>query len=382
MSLSTRKQPQKKQSKKAASNTPEARFEREWQRVQSLQKQNQRLEQDLDELVKKVLTSIEPSERAYNDEVYFQTERLVRFLPKKSLTLWQREELYHWILENFAHLQQHPFAGHLDLEQLAQTIKDAAIADPNLPTGENVEEFDEHEESEQDLNAESEQDSLFEDDEDEAIDREFFEKLFEEYQSEQEERRAEDSQQAKALNQLLKSSSINKIFRQIAKVLHPDRELDPEQKKVKHQMMSQLIEAREQGDVPTIFSLYAEHVGQSPLAMIDGDLDKVTQLLKQQHHKLREEKEDILHRDPIKATIYQRFFAKTPKAISNKIRMHLHEINAATQEQQEISNNLNTLRNLKPYLEERNDLRQIVTFEQHILSGFREGMHDEDDIPF
>lgn len=376
MSLSTRKQP-KQTRKNATRNTPEARFEREWEKVQDLQKQNQRLEQELNDLAKKVLTGIEPSERAYNDEVYFQTERLLRFLPRKSLALWQREELYHWILENFAHLQQHPFAGHLDLEQLAQDIKDAAIADPHLPTGDHDEEFDEQA-FEQDSSEDSEQEDLLDEDEEEAMDREFFEQFYEEFQSSQDEQRAEDSQQAKALNQLLKSSSINKIFRQIAKVLHPDRELDPEQKKVKHQMMSQLIEAREQGDVPTIFALYAEHVGQSPLAMIDGDLDKVTELLKKQNGKLRLEKEGILQRDPMKAIIYQRFFAKTPKGVSNKIRNHLHEINAATQRQQEISNDINSLRNLKPYLEERHDLRQMASFEQHILRR----MHDEDDIPF
>lgn len=379
MSLSTTRKQSHQKSKKTAANTPEARFEREWQKVQNLQQQNQRLEQDLDELVKKVLADIEPAERAYNDELFFQTERLLGFLPKKSLTLWQREELYHWIIENFAHLQQHPFASHLDLEQLAQAIKEAAIADPHLPTGDPNESLDEHDEFEPGSQMDSEQDDLFDYDEDEAVDREFFEQLFEEFQSSQEEQREADSQQAKALNQLLKSSSINKIFRQIAKVLHPDRELDPEQKKVKHQMMSQLIEAREQGDVPTIFALYAEHVGQSPLAMIDGDLDKVTSLLKKQNGKLRLEKEAIIERDPIKAAIYERFYAKTPKGISTKIRNHLHGLNAATQEQQAISNDLNSLRNLKPYLEDRYDMRQMVSFERHII-GRR--YDDEDDIPF
>lgn len=359
MSLATREQP-KRHNKAAASNTPEGRFEREWQKVQALQQQNQRLEQDLDELAKQVLSDIEPSERAYTDEMYHQTERLLSFLPKKSLTLWQKEELYHWILENFSHLQRHPFAGHLDLAELAQKIKTSAIADPHQMLGENAEESDQHSNSVDEPFADDEDDDWLDDDDDTPEEQAFFEQFFEEFQSKREEQRQQDNQQEKALSQLLKSSSINKIFRQVAKVLHPDRELDPIQKKVKHQMMSQLIEAREQGDIPTIFALYAEHVGQSPLAMIDGDLDKVTGLLKQQCEKLRAAKQDILYRDPMKATIYQRFYAKSQRGIRKKIRDHLEGIAAATHEEREISNDLNSLKNLRPHLEDRNDMRRMA----------------------
>ena len=40
--------------------------------------------------------------------------------------------------------------------------------------------------------------------------------------------------------------------------------------------MSELIEARDNNDITTLFAFYAEHVDQSPLQELGGDLSDAT----------------------------------------------------------------------------------------------------------
>lgn len=382
MSLSTIRQP-KKSKKKNHAKTPEARFEREWARVQRLQKRNQKFASEVDALASQVLAAITEQEQAYTQALFNQTERLLVLFGRKSLTLWQKEALLLWLLDNMGTLLHHPFAGHLDVQALGAKMQDAMGAGDPGDQG-SPQAYDANEPHEQ-----HEQHELFEDefapeseiDDEDAEDTAFFEQLYEDYFNEQDRAHSDESEQSRALDQLLKGSSINKLFRQIARVLHPDREQDESQKKLKHQLMSELIEARDQGDVPKIFALYAEHVGQSPLPMIEGDLDKVTALLKAQARQLEQQKDEILDGNPMHGMIYERFYARTEQGIKANINSHLKAIRRETHQQQVIANHVTSLKKLKPYLEERYDQMQMESVMRELRAEHLEDL-DEEGIPF
>ena len=176
---------------------------------------------------------------------------------------------------------------------------------------------------------------------------------FEEFIRQQEsfEQMIKDDEQA--LNKLIKGGSINKLFRRLARVLHPDREQDEEARLEKNRLMSELSEARDSNDITTLFAFYTKYVGQSPLEELGGDLIDATELLNRQYAQLRSQHTDIVHEDPKAAALYQRFHKKTMKAAQREINTHLENL------QQDINNltlfckEVTSLNKLKPYLQMR-----------------------------
>ena len=63
---------------------------------------------------------------------------------------------------------------------------------------------------------------------------------------------------------------IARLFRRLARVLHPDRERDEGRKRDKHRLMSECLRAREAHDIDTLLSLYTAHVGALPDELVDG----------------------------------------------------------------------------------------------------------------
>ena len=54
-------------------------------------------------------------------------------------------------------------------------------------------------------------------------------------------------------NELFNATTLNKMFRQLSKVLHPDLEQDETLKQHKHELMAQLLNARDKHDVGTYY---------------------------------------------------------------------------------------------------------------------------------
>ncbi len=350
-----RQPPKTRKSRKP--ETPEERFEREWVRVQTLQQEVRRLEEELDALSTRVIAIIAEPERAVADVLFEQTERLLSFCPKKSLTQWQRQILAEWLVENIQALGQQLFVDHLDVRGLANRTLAALEAFAFMPSARTH--GSRTDASEDDFDPDADCEIPDHNDQLAAEERAFFERLYQEFAQEREHSDAEERKGQRSLDQLIKGSSINKLFRRIAGVLHPDREQDIALQKIRHQQMSELVEARDRGDVLKIFALYAEHVGESPLSLIDSDLDKVTQLLREQARRLQAEKQDVLYGDPLKADIYREFYSKSDQGIERKIRKHVEIRQQQELEERNITNCLTSLKALKPFLESRYEDREM-----------------------
>lgn len=255
MDLSVQKS--KKRKEKKRSQSLEQRFNAAWRRLVKQQQKNEQLQTDIRAFAADIRHRIGAEEQSCNTARYHLIEHLLGFYSRKSLAQWHREILLEWINDHFLELTCNPFSHDLDLASLQKNIGEVvqkihpdffaeANHKPNNKSQVDAEESG-TEDMFADLFAEFEQD----DDEDEP-DNFDQDSVFEEFFREQQQQEEQEEQERKDINQFLKSSSINKMFRKIAGVLHPDREQDPTQREQKNQLMAELVAAREDNDIPKI----------------------------------------------------------------------------------------------------------------------------------
>jgi ribosomal protein S20 len=348
MNLTTRKKNVRTSNQSDLSS--QERFNKAWKRVANQQKKNDHLREQIKTFAEQVSEAVEHQEKAYITTLYQSCEHLLVFYGRKSLAAWQREVLTEWILDYIDTITHNPFASGVDLSPLYQTMD--AIVEKMHP-----ETFDPF----QDDAMHSEQ-HFFDEMADDADNASIFEDLFSDFQQDprfdeffrqQESFEQQMKEDEQALNKLMKGGSINKLFRRVARVLHPDREQNEEARLEKNRLMSELIAARDSNDITTLFAFYAEYVGQSPLEELGGDLADATELLNRQYAQLRSQHADILDEDPKAGILYQRFHKKTMKASQHRINAHLTDI------EQDINNltlfckEVTSLNKLKPYLQRR-----------------------------
>jgi curved DNA-binding protein CbpA len=346
MKLTTRKKNVK--ATKQSDLSSQEIFNKAWKRVSNQQNKNDRLREQIKTFAEQVTEAVEDQEKAYITTLYQSCEHLLIFYSRKSLAAWHREVLMEWILEYVDSITHNPFASDIDLSPLYQTME--AIVEKIHP-----DELDLF----QDDAMHSDQ-HFFDEMDEEDDSASMFEDLFSDFEHDSDEffrqqesfeqQRKEDEQ---ALNKLMKSGSINKLFRRVARVLHPDREQNEDARLEKNRLMSELIEARDNNDIATLFAFYAEYIGQSPLEELGGDLADATQLLNRQYAQLRSQHADIPYEDPKTGILYQRFHKKTMKASQHGINAHLANLEQDMNNLKLFCKEVTSLNKLKPYLQVR-----------------------------
>lgn len=367
---------QKKKRKKQLS--VEEKFQREWQRVQNLQRSNANLQRKMADFAQQVSKQIEDKEQLFCTVRAAQTERLIQFIPKKTLAEYQRQQLIFWIQSNIEEIASNPFSNHKDITYLSELLVDNFESHEKNQFEKWEKKYDNMDEgddahidntaSKKDHSKKSasytedqhvENMDMFEelfadfedDDQDENID-EFFQEFFEEEFSHFDELTQKQQEEENALSKLLKSTSINKLFRRVAKALHPDLEQNEIAKEEKHKLMAELIEARENKDITKIIDMYTKYIGEAPLELFNGDYEKMTILLKHQIERLQEEKQNIIEENSNEAIIYQRFHRSSEAKTKNEIRQHIKNLDEQIDSTRELTHELTSLKKIKPILQQ------------------------------
>jgi hypothetical protein len=92
--------------------------------------------------------------------------------------------------------------------------------------------------------------------------------------------------------EILEKKSLNTIYRQLAKALHPDLEQDPIKKEEKLEEMKKLTMAYEEGDIHTLLKLKVEHVS-SEKPEEQNDLKIYNNLLRKKLESLEIQKQTL-----------------------------------------------------------------------------------------
>ncbi|MDY0272329.1 MAG: hypothetical protein RBR37_07430 [Advenella sp.] len=340
---------------KTSHSPKEQRFNEAWQRVVKQQKENDTFRENIQTFTRETLDKIQDTEKAFMEAMHGTCLHLLGFFSRKSMPRWQRETLTAWLTQYLRAMQNNPFSVHLDLDPIRQGLHDALEAmypefhDGSMPGSTHEDSFAEN--NPHDFFNEFEQTGAASHPDQEQDDADASESFFHHFFKQQQAFEQERLEQSQALKQLMKSSSVNKLFRKVAGILHPDKETNEVARQKKNRLMSELIEARNTNDIPRIFAFYAEYVGNSPLQELGEDLDSATHLLERQYLDLLITKEDILNEEPLTADLYHQFQRKSPAATQRAIKKHLKETQARAQTLRSLRQDITSLNTLKPYLE-------------------------------
>lgn len=378
--------------KSVKQNNPRSQFHECWKKIQSLEKKIAQKKDRKAELLGRFHQEVRPLEEQQYRVIYAQTERLVSFYEKKSLTGWQRQELLEWIMEQFEYLTSHPFrpegidadALHARFHKHAMSItsddelQDRAGGIENARAmmeemlGINVdlsdEELMECLRNPEKLQAYIEQFHMQEEGEDLFAEDNNVDEPFADDAPWQAE-----TEQTDSVSAVLTQSGIKQLYKKLALALHPDREADELKKEAKSQQMGQLLEAWKNKDVYTLLLLADQHLDDHDSQFTDQHIEGLLPLLEKKERELQWQ----LHGDSgmaqnIEEAIFNKFNARSKTGIERAFERHLQSLRDDIAIKNGFLKDIRTLKDIKPLLE--------IRWEQNSFADFAEFPDDFSDF--
>lgn len=154
--------------------------------------------------------------------------------------------------------------------------------------------------------------------------------------------------------QVVGKALIQRLYKQLAKRLHPDLEQDPEQKKIKHKQMQQVLAAKAENDIYTLLELHQQHFDTDALGQLENqELNGINQLLRQQLASLKQQYDQLFMDDSIEAAIWRRFRNRGNISVDQNFAKHKQGLNSIIARYNELLKQLKTLKDLKQLQEGR-----------------------------
>lgn len=351
---------------------PPTRFQELWNEAERIKRENVALEGTLDQLVQRIRNSVGPVEMDMGRAMRVQIDRLILFGQRQSLAQWQLHVLDDWIMSSMDSLQS---MGLVDDELSdsmatlqAQTLGFEIDSDSELSASEQLAEY--MEEQVKDMDAQLDEDGSTDELKDELKDEQDILKWYEEQFSDSEfeamdsEYADGDSAPTDAAFDLgptdtTKPQTVFKtLFHRVARALHPDKETDPQQREFKQALMTQLLEARRQRDLMQVFQLYQEHVDDTA-AFDEQEFAELEKVLCQYIELESQRQIEITTKSQLHDIAYTQFYSDDPSEVDRAIAEKIEDIKQRKSEIEIFSENVTSLKTLRPYLEDRfEQLRQ------------------------
>ncbi|MFT4725554.1 MAG: hypothetical protein ACI9UN_000049 [Granulosicoccus sp.] len=167
-----------------------------------------------------------------------------------------------------------------------------------------------------------------------------------------------------------KSLSVNRLFRQLAKVLHPDREQDEAIKAEKHLLMSQCLEARQRKDIDTLLQLYCEHVGDLPEDLTDKSHKELISALELQLKLVQRELRQQRFGDALLTQIVERYSDSNNHRMEAKVALHAKQLDQEIRHNETVIERLNTQAGLQLVLNQRRSIESDRMTIVEITGGY------------
>ena len=386
-------------------------FAKKWLQIQKKQKRNASTKKKIDDLYQVFQNEILPEEQKIVALIAQETLHLITFLPRKSFTQWQREELQTWIEGNLETLNEHPFGNAELFKDVSTAYRDALVQEAQkidedhefLPeeidymrsmadqmfqgkkefTNEELQAFMRDptvfQETLQNFLSEQaqKQESNFTDDEQD-------EGEFSQEESEYHGKNTEDPHVKSQLNKqsklksLFNAGNLNKLYKLLANRLHPDKETNEHLKAEKTELMSQLVTAKKNKDAFTIISMFHQFMPDSENTFFDGDDTELGQalitLLNEKSHELDKENSDEKYSNGLKSMVWNKLNGRSKKVTQENINSHLADLEDDHTRLNYYIHEVKTVVLLKEILTERYEQRNTSPFGD---AGFSLDMLDE-----
>ena len=158
------------------------------------------------------------------------------------------------------------------------------------------------------------------------------------------------------INILEQRLSVERLFRQLAKVLHPDREQNESLKAEKHILMSKCLRARQEKDINTLLELYCEHVGDLPDDLSDNSHEELISALQQQLRQLQMELRQLRFGDPLHTQIVERYSSVNDADCERRIMGHADSLDIEIANTRQLVSQLKSQIGLADALEQRREV--------------------------
>jgi hypothetical protein len=135
-----------------------------------------------------------------------------------------------------------------------------------------------------------------------------------------------EEDQSPKVKEIFKGSQLNKMYRKIANIIHPDKEQDEDKKAEKHNQMQLLLEAKRGSDVFTLIKMYQEYVPNGKYFLDDDAMEHVEHLLQMKVQELNQAHRDIFNDQGHKSHIWKTYSSTSRKRLFQKMESHVFEI--------------------------------------------------------
>ena len=160
------------------------------------------------------------------------------------------------------------------------------------------------------------------------------------------------------LHELEQKLSVERLFRQLARTLHPDLEQDETRKAEKHELMSECLIARQNKDINTLLTLYCEHVGELPDDLDGNEHEELIQALEQQLRQLQAELRQARFGSPLHVQIVERYSANDEETTRRRVLQHADSLDTEVSRLQSQMQRLNSEEGLLAELADRREIEQ------------------------
>jgi hypothetical protein len=339
------------------------RFNRLHEQLERQKRLNQQFEKDLDELTLTYRHLSQEANYKQLETLKALAQKLITFAGRKSLSDWHREEIDEWMEDLLMHRiapVDEETAKELHQQYAESILQCIGTTREELEAQINETIFEEHEKAANGSPEDFFQDDLFR-----------FDDLDEENWFEEDEagihQQTDAFQEQDLPAQLMDRDWIKTLFRRAAQNLHPDRESNPEKRKLKEQQLSELLAARKENDILTMLKIYGEATDTQQLEFAEKEMNQICDMLEDQLEELKLQQESSIYSSPERHMVYGLLYRKNSKKRQQALK----------QWQQELTEESDRNHHLVTYLRNLNNLKQILTNRRDQRREFMEWMLDE-----
>ena len=164
------------------------------------------------------------------------------------------------------------------------------------------------------------------------------------------------------LEKLFKSSQLNKMYKRLAFLLHPDKELDAQKKIEKNALMHTLSDARKQKDAFTILKMYQQYVPEAEFIFDDETLLALHRLLEEKVQDLNTQHRDIKQSNAIQTLVWRKFSARSKKLTQLNFEHHIDDLETENFDADDLLTSIKTVRALGKFLTLRIEEKNAAYF--------------------
>lgn len=359
-----------------------------WLDIEKKRKRNQRYQAKLDNFYDYFKSSTESQEHA----VCLATEKwinhLLSFMPRKTIKGAHREALYDWIQEELTILESNPF-NPVNSRELRDAFSEAILtAAGNEPVpddipAEDLEAFLEELEMmvEHEVNLTNEE--LMEMVREPLKFQAYLHELMAEKMHAQEDDEDDidwgnddfftgsntyadfDEPYTQETKALYSDKQMTKLYRQLAKQLHPDKVTDAEEKAQRGELMQQLSQAKKDKDVVALLLMAQQYLPDHEMVMDEGMLERLHATLKEKISQLNMEYRELREGGDIKSMIWQRFGGGNKATRERDLERYRYSLEQDVEDLLQKCKEVKTVKQMQVHLKERVD---AVRFRSQLMS--------------